>query len=229
MKAVGTIWWDFDGTLISRPFMWSEACCRCLENIAPEQCVSQQQLKLALKQRFPWQRLDHAQLTQSQWWSEVYRVFREALDGLGCTVPEGCDLDSAIRADILNSRRYALFDDVVPVLELLGREGWRHLVVSNHVPELAAVVDGLGIGRFFHAVITSGIVGYEKPHPKMFEAAVQQSVAEAPLWMIGDNAAVDCEASMHHGAKAILVRAGNGTFEPYAANLWRVVDIIQQS
>ena len=33
MSGAGTIWWDFDGTLVSRPMMWSEAGHRLLEKL----------------------------------------------------------------------------------------------------------------------------------------------------------------------------------------------------
>jgi putative hydrolase of the HAD superfamily len=77
------------------------------------------------------------------------------------------------------------------VLTALSAEGWRHVIVSNHVPELADVVAGLGIRAFFADVITSGLVGYEKPHPQMFEAAVRSAIPGAPIWMIGDN--LECD------------------------------------
>src|SRR5262245_20283818 len=124
MKPPGTIWWDFDGTLVRRPYMWSEACCRCLEQIDPRHSVSQDRLRLALKGRFPWHRTGHADLNPPGWWQEVYRAFRDALHELGCSLPDGHGLDSAIQSDILDARRYALFDDVVPVLQELRDAGW---------------------------------------------------------------------------------------------------------
>ena len=79
----------------------------------------------------------------------------------------------ALRAEILDARAYSLFDDVVPVLTALREAGWRHVIVSNHVPELADIMTGLGIREFFADVITSGLVGYEKPQAQMFEAALR--------------------------------------------------------
>ena len=34
-------WWDFDGTLVSRPLMWSEVALRLLERHAPDSGVTQ--------------------------------------------------------------------------------------------------------------------------------------------------------------------------------------------
>jgi putative hydrolase of the HAD superfamily len=48
----------------------------------------------------------------------------------------------ALRTEILDARAYSLFEDVVPVLTALREERWRHVIVSNHVPELADIVGG---------------------------------------------------------------------------------------
>jgi putative hydrolase of the HAD superfamily len=98
--------------------------------------------------------------------------------------------------------------------------------VSNHVPELDAIVADLGIRRFFHSILTSGIVGYEKPHARIFEAALQQSVRDAPIWMVGDNVELDCVASEAFGAKAIHVRTADG-FERHAEDMWAVLELIE--
>ncbi len=99
---------------------------------------------------------------------------------------------------------------------------WR----EAHVPELPRIVDDLGIGAFFHIVLTSGIVGYEKPHDRMFEAAVANSVPARPIWMLGDNVHADCLPVGAFGARAILVRA-TGDFDPRAEDLWQALAVIE--
>ena len=135
----------------------------------------------------------------------------------------------ALRSDILDARAYSLFEDVVPVLTTLREEGWRHVIVSNHVPELAEIVAGLGIRAFFADVITSGLVGYEKPHAQIFEAAVRCAIPGAPIWMIGDDPECDCHPVGTFGANAILIRAAAPTFERHAADLWQAARLITGS
>ena len=130
-----------------------------------------------------------------------------------------------IRQHILDADRYTVFDDVVPVLTALQERGWHHLVVSNHVPELPALIEGLGLASFFDAVISSGVVGYEKPHRRMFETARAHTIGDQPIWMIGDNPSADCVAAMAFGVKAILVRTAEG-FEPRVDDLWGVLRLI---
>jgi FMN phosphatase YigB (HAD superfamily) len=48
------------------------------------------------------------------------------------------------------------------------------------VPELADIVADLGIRAFFADVITSGLVGSEKPHARIFEAALRRAIPGAP-------------------------------------------------
>jgi FMN phosphatase YigB (HAD superfamily) len=87
-------------------------------------------------------------------------------------------------------------------------------------------VAGLGISTFFSDVITSGLVGYEKPHARMFEAAVRSSIPGCPIWTIGDNVECDCHPVRAFGAEAILVRATARSFERHAADLWHAPRLI---
>jgi putative hydrolase of the HAD superfamily len=167
--------------------------------------------------------------TPDLWWAHVFATYAEGLSRCGWPHAATSAGFEALRGEILDSRAYSLFEDVVPVLTALKEEGWRHVIVSNHVPELADIVAGLGIGAFFADVITSGLVGYEKPHAQMFEAAAHRTIPGAPIWMIGDNAECDCHPVRAFGANAILVRAAAPAFERHAADLWQAARLISGS
>jgi putative hydrolase of the HAD superfamily len=228
-SIAGTIWWDFDGTLVARPLMWSEAGHRFLSRVVPQHQVTRARLGEALRTGFPWQRPDggHPELaTPELWWAAVYRRYAETFRRLGCPIADGDDALSDIRQDILDARRYSLFEDVVPVLDRLSLAGWRQVIVSNHIPELTEIVDTLGIGTLIHAVLSSGVVGYEKPHARMFEAAVECTAPGAPIWMVGENVDADCLPASAFGAKAILVRTV-AAFERRADDLWAALGVIE--
>jgi putative hydrolase of the HAD superfamily len=165
-------------------------------------------------------------LTPDLWWECVWQRYADTFRELVCPLTDARETLTVIRDDILDASRYPLFDDVVPVLERLHRSGWRHIMVSNHVPELEAIVAALGIGEFFHAVLTSAIVGYEKPHACMFEAALEQIVPGAPVWMVGDSVEADCVPATSFGAKATLVRTET-PFDRRAQDLWVALDMIE--
>ena len=226
----GTIWWDFDGTLISRPSMWAEAASRILRSVAPELEYSHASLARALDDGMPWQCPDrsHPELTTAdQWWQCVFRRYVEVFRELRlpeATTPEALD---AIRRDILMPQRYSVYEDVVGVLSTLGDAGWRQVIVSNHIPELPQLVEALGLARHFAAVVTSGTVGYEKPHEQMFEAARAHTIPGKPVWMIGDNLVSDCLAVTRLGVEAILVRVpADPPYERQAEDLWGVLRFI---
>jgi len=124
----------------------------------------------------------HPELTTpEEWWQCVFRRYVDVFSDLGlreATTPQALD---TIRHDILMPQRYSVYPDVDAVLNRLSGAGWRHVVVSNHVPELPELVEGLGLARHFAAIVTSGTVGYEKPHPRMFEPRARcRPVPEAP-------------------------------------------------
>jgi putative hydrolase of the HAD superfamily len=208
--------------------MWRDAGYRLVTESGADRQISADQLRVALASGFPWHDADrgHPELsTPDLWWESVYRRYSDAFRELGHPELSSNDVLSGIRRDILDATRYSLFEDVLPVLEQLQRAGWRQIVVSNHVPELQDIVDALGLGRFFRSVITSGVVGYEKPHPRMFVAAMAQTVADRPIWMVGDNLVADCQPVGAFGVTPILVRSA-AAFERRTSDLWGALEII---
>jgi putative hydrolase of the HAD superfamily len=212
--------------------MWSGAARRLIERVSIACADLPGPLLDVLNNDMPWHGANraHPELsTPDLWWAHVFATYAEGLSRCGwsrAATPAGFD---ALRSEILDPRAYSLFEDVLPVLTALSEEGWRHVIVSNHVPELADIVTGLGIRAFFADVITSGLVGYEKPHAQMFEAAVRCAIPGAPIWMIGDNAECDCDPVEAFGANAILIRAAVPTFERHAADLWQAARLITGS
>ena len=229
----GTVWWDFDGTLISRPAMFAEAASRVVRRLAPDSECPDDELVRAMDAGMPWHRPDgaHPELTTAQqWWDEVFRRSVEVFRELGLTPATTSTALEAIRQDILTTERYRVYDDVEPALSRLRDAGWRQVIVSNHVPELPDLVEQLGLAPYFSAIVTSGVVGYEKPHPRMFEAALAHSIPGVPIWMIGDNLTADCHGVAPFGVHAILVRTrADPAYERQASGLDEAVRLIEST
>jgi putative hydrolase of the HAD superfamily len=227
--STGVVWWDFDGTLVSRPMMWAEVALRLLERHAPRHQVSFETMADLVSEGMPWHRADcaHPELsTSGAWWDAVNQRYHAIFAALGYPSAATAQALDALRDDILDTGRYMLFDDVVPALERSRAAGRRNMIVSNHIPELPALVEGLGLTRHFDAIVSSGVVGYEKPHRRLFEAALRHVQPGETVWMIGDNPDADCRPVCELGMNAVLVRgAGGGLFEREAVGLMEALDL----
>jgi putative hydrolase of the HAD superfamily len=116
------------------------------------------------------------------------------------------------------------------VLQTLSERGWEHLLLSNHVPELRDVLKVLGLDQHLSAVFNSAETGYEKPHPQAFRAVLEYTGYKDPLWMIGDNYAVDILDAERMGIpNGILVRKPHPAAPIFCADLWQVLGILEDN
>ena len=181
-----------------------------LEKQQPDLVVDAAILKETLRRGFPWHTPDVPHLevtTPDAWWSRLYAsALVPTCQALGLSFEAAQLIMPSVRDKYLAPAGWVVFPDSVGVLGELAEQGWIHTIVSNHVPELEGLVNALGLSPFIERVITSATVGYEKPHPKMFEAAIQAAGPCEAVWMIGDHYEVDVLGAHAAGLPAILVR-----------------------
>lgn len=83
---------------------------------------------------------------------------------------------------------WALYSDVMPILDRLREEKVRLVVVSNWDDTIHDVLEMLGISERFEFVLSSLEVGYEKPDPRIFAVAVRRLGYEPyQIAHVGDN------------------------------------------
>jgi putative hydrolase of the HAD superfamily len=123
---------------------------------------------------------------------------------------EATRLAQSVRECYLNQNRWKLFDDVVPVLSLFSRRGYRQVVLSNHVPELNQLLAGLGIASFLERAFSSAVTGIEKPNPAAFLSVKAAYPEVSHFTMIGDSATTDVAGAEAIGIPAVLVRGAGG-------------------
>jgi HAD superfamily hydrolase (TIGR01549 family) len=88
----------------------------------------------------------------------------------------------------------------------LAAGGVRLGVVSNSEGRLAQLLDAMDLHRFFPVVADSGVLGFEKPDPRIFEwTAERLDVATKQLIHVGDAWAADVEGALGVGARAIWI------------------------
>jgi HAD superfamily hydrolase (TIGR01509 family) len=117
--------------------------------------------------------------------------------------------EDALRDALVDATRIsANWRDIRPgTRETLLRLGRRYplAVISNADGKIGDVLTRCGIANCFAAITDSGLVGYEKPHPAIFEAALRgmDAVAEQSLY-VGDMYSVDYLGATRAGMQAVL-------------------------
>jgi len=109
---------------------------------------------------------------------------------------------------VVNTQNSANWDQILPgtreALQRLRRE-YKIAVISNADGKIDAVLRRRGIVDCFESITDSGIVGQEKPHPAIFEAALREMNAEpADSLYVGDVYSVDYVGARKAGMQAVL-------------------------
>ena len=221
-----TVLWDFDGTLVARDGNWRAALLTALDQVAEGHGVTLELLREGLRDGFPWHRPEtpHPQLnTPELWWHHLDPALRRAYVIAGTDEPTAGRAAAQVRDVYVDARHWSVFDDTRPALHRLRDHGYRNVIVSNHVPELGDLVVRLGLADLIDDVLTSAVTGYEKPHPAMFEIALDLVGHPDRVWMVGDNPVADVAGAEAVGIPAVLVR---GADPATASGLEEAVDRI---
>ena len=100
-----------------------------------------------------------------------------------------------------------LFDDAVETLGAFRERGYRLGCVTNRPfagPAFMSEVEELGLSRLLDVMSVSCDVGYMKPHPKIFQHALEGlGVAPEETVMVGDSLRADVEAAQALGMTAV--------------------------
>lgn len=101
---------------------------------------------------------------------------------------------------------YDLFPEVPATLAALRRRGLPLAVISNWDHRLPRVLEDLDLAHFFDAVVYSAAEGVEKPHPRIFERALEELGREpAEVLHVGDRLQEDVEGALALGMEALLL------------------------
>jgi putative hydrolase of the HAD superfamily len=228
----GVIFWDFDGTLV-RFTSWRFALMDVLNECDPGHNIDPEQIRPFLRDGFPWHKPEEPHLhlcNPDDWWKALEPLFLRCYKGVGYMDERAAELARQVRKQMITPERYTLYDDAVSVLVDLKERGWRHMILSNHIPELPDVVKVLGLFRYVDFCIVSAATGYEKPNPQAFFNALSLTGDPRRIWMVGDNIVSDVRGAENAGIPAILVHTQ--PIEPvkyFAATLSDVLDIIEDN
>ena len=101
---------------------------------------------------------------------------------------------------------YRVFPDVLPALTRLRAAGIKTAVISNADDDVTALCTRLAFAHAMDLIVTSALVGYEKPDPRTFRAALDPlGVAPADGLHVGDQPRSDVAGALGVGMRAVLL------------------------
>jgi putative hydrolase of the HAD superfamily len=232
-KLRRVILWDFDGTLAHRPGGWRRCLVETLDEFEAGHQVDEMDLVPFLKDGYPWHapHVAHPHWADADaWWTQVEPLLSRAFAGVGYGPVRSAELARLTRARYVDATLgWQLYDDSLEALSRLQEAGWRHAILSNHVPELSDIADSLGLTPFVMAIVNSAVTGYEKPHAEAFAIARRVTGDPDMLWMVGDNFTADVKGAEAAGIPAILVRRADPAARRQARDLLTAAEIILEA
>jgi putative hydrolase of the HAD superfamily len=139
-----------------------------------------------------------------QWWRDVVaRTF--AAFGAGDTEA----IFEELYTHFFHPRSWVREEGARRTVEAVAAMGIRTGLLSNWDDRLPALLQGLDLWDRLSPRIVSYRVGVEKPHPRIFEAALEAAgVDPAAVLLIGDDPVADVEGARAVGMRAVLYDPG---------------------
>jgi putative hydrolase of the HAD superfamily len=103
-----------------------------------------------------------------------------------------------------------VFPDVLPALDAVKKRGLVIGAVSNWVWQLPELLHSLELVAHFDFIAASARVGFEKPHPRIFEYALEQAgVSAGEAIHVGDHLDADVAGARAIGIEGVLIDRRN--------------------
>jgi putative hydrolase of the HAD superfamily len=139
---------------------------------------------------------------EKEWWRDVvHRVFEDVgmVDDFDRFFDEIYDL-------FRDSRGWMLFPETQMVLEACHTHGLKLGVISNFDSRLYSALKDLRILHFFNSITICSEVGFAKPHPEIFQAAIRSlGVSADRILFAGDTLLDDYVAGQKVGLEVCLL------------------------
>jgi len=203
-----TIIWDFDGTLALHRGLWSGSMIAALDALVKGHKINIEHLKPYLQTGFPWHEPEksHPELSlPGAWWGKMEKHFMTIFREFGFDEDTSCALAKKTHDIYVDEKRYEVFPNTIKTLNKLKIDGWRNVILSNHVPELSQIVDKLGFSSVIDECFTSALIGYEKPNIKAFQYVLDYLHHPDCCIMVGDSVTADIHGAESAGITAILL------------------------
>lgn len=219
--TIEMVFFDAGGTLLdphpSFPELFSSTCQASGYEVTTEQVAEvQERLAPHLTELVHEADLPHAPSLSPEasraFWTFTYRRFLEELgiDDEGMT--------TSLYETFSSFESYRLYDDVKPTLDEIEKAGYRLGLISNFDSWLEKMLIEMEVGHLFEPSIISGLVGVEKPDPRIYRIAIEEANLDpARCVHVGDSPSMDMEPASAVGIIPVLIdRAGRYPDSRYA-------------
>lgn len=108
----------------------------------------------------------------------------------------------------ITQTNWCLEDDTICVLDDLNKSGYQLGLISNAADDLDVqqLIDRMGLRPYFDFILTSAACGFRKPHPLMFQEALDHfSSLPNQTAMVGDTLAADIAGADNLGIYSIWI------------------------
>lgn len=162
---------------------------------------------------FPGAQTEDLQDLERRWWRELVRKIFEPyghFDGFD-------DYFSNLFQYFSKPDSWSLYPEAREILSALKEQGYILDVISNFDSRLYGILEGLGIDFWFDSIVISSRVGYAKPAPEIFHAALRlHRLKPEEALHVGDSPDKDAAGARSAGLLGVLVDR-NGRSAPEAA------------
>ena len=117
-------------------------------------------------------------------------------------------------------RNWYVEEDAISTLASLKEEGYRLGLISNTSDDnnVHALVDQCGFRPFFDLILTSAGCGYRKPHPRIFQIALEHfSIKPGQAVMVGDTLEADIAGANSLGIYSVWITRRTESSDPSIA------------
>lgn len=106
----------------------------------------------------------------------------------------------------ISPTKTALFPDAISVVRNLSKRYFMHIITNGFNEVQFVKLDNSGLTPYFNKIITSEMVGVQKPHREVFDFALKQAGASAQeSLMIGDDQVSDIQGAQNADMDQVFV------------------------
>ncbi len=135
---------------------------------------------------------------------------------------------AGIRERFQRAEFEALYDDVIPALDVLAARGLSLGILSNFSPNCEDVLRQVGAHRYFSFFVVSAIAGVEKPDARIFDLTVRAANRpRSEIVYIGDSIFHDIEGAQRAGIDAILIDRQNQHRDWNGARVQGLIELVR--